>query len=138
MDPASVLSMAGACLTLVTRTVKDVNDIVGKYRKMDQKLALIVARLNTIRATLSQLESWLKTQRDLSNDIDTDLQGAIGACCIVVEEIQLYVTGVRGRGFGGKIRYLWDEGQFLQFSSALDSQIAALGLFMNVMLLYGP
>ncbi|OJD40678.1 ankyrin repeat protein [Diplodia corticola] len=137
MDPATVLSMAGACLTLVTRTVTDVNDIVGKYRKMDQKLSLIAARLGTIKATMSQLESWLRSDGDAAStpEIERDLRDAISACSVVVTEIQLYVTNVRKGWLGGKFRYLWDEGQFLQFSSALDSQIAALGLFVNVILL---
>lgn len=43
MDPVSVISMAGACLTLVTRTVKDVNDLVGKFRNMDQKISYLGA-----------------------------------------------------------------------------------------------
>ncbi|KAL0264064.1 hypothetical protein SLS55_000008 [Diplodia seriata] len=115
----------------------DVNDIVGKYRKMDQKLSLIAARLGTIKATISQLETWLRNEGGAAStpEVDRDLRGAIGACSVVVTEIQLYVTNVRKGWLGGAFRYLWEEGQFLQFSSALDSQIAALGLFVNVILL---
>ncbi|KAL1639424.1 Ankyrin repeat and SOCS box protein 10 [Diplodia intermedia] len=136
MDPATVLSMAGACLTLVSRTVTDVNDIVGKYRK--KKLSLIAARLGTIKATISQLETWLRNEGGsaITPEIDRDLRDAMGACSVVVTGIQLYVTNVRQGWLGGKFRYLWEESQFLQFSSALDSQIAALGLFVNVILLY--
>ncbi|KAK0637880.1 Ankyrin-3 [Lasiodiplodia hormozganensis] len=133
MDPASVMSLTGACLTILVRTVREINELVGKMSNMEQKVNLIVARLNTISATMSQLELWMRTH-DVSR-IAEDLAGAIRSCTLVVGEIESYVKSVKGGWLSGRIRYLWDEGQFLQYQSALDSQVAALGLFLNVILL---
>lgn len=133
MDPASVMSLTGACLTVLVRTVREINELVGKMSNMEQKVNLIVARLNTISATMSQLELWMRTH-DVSRMAE-DLAGAIRSCTLVVGEIESYVKSVKGGWLSGRIRYLWDEGQFLQYQSALDSQVAALGLFLNVILL---
>ncbi|KAF9638968.1 putative ankyrin repeat protein [Lasiodiplodia theobromae] len=118
------MSLTGACLTILVRTVREINELVGKMSNMEQKVNLIVARLNTISATMSQLELWMRTH-DVSR-IAEDLAGA---------QIESYVKSVKGGWLSGRIRYLWDEGQFLQYQSALDSQVAALGLFLNVILL---
>lgn len=131
------MSLTGACLTVLVRTVREINELVGKMQNMEQKVNLIVARLNTITATMSQLELWMR-----SNDVTAgsrmaeDLAGAIQSCTLVVGEIENYVKSVNGGWLSGRIRYLWDEGQFMQYQSALDSQVAALGLFLNVILLY--
>ena len=127
------MSLTGACLTILVRTVREINELVGKMSNMEQKVNLIVARLNTISATMSQLELWMRTH-DVSR-IAEDLAGAIRSCTLVVGEIESYVKSVKGGWLSGRIRYLWDEGQFLQYQSALDSQVAALGLFLNVILL---
>ncbi|KAF2146739.1 uncharacterized protein K452DRAFT_314969 [Aplosporella prunicola CBS 121167] len=136
MDPVTVLSMVGACLTIVTRTTSGTNELATKFQNLEQKVNLIIARLNTITATMTQLERWLRgNQHDMTSNMVDDLTRAVSSCTIVVREIENYVANVKGGRFGGRFRYLWDESQFLQYQSALDSQVTALALFLNVMLL---
>lgn len=135
MEPASIVSLTGACLTLVMRTAKDLNDIVSKFRNVDHKVTLIEAQLNTITATISRLKDWLKTQQQISHGIYSDLSGAIGACTTVVSQLNGYITSLGKGRFKSKVKWVWEDSSLSEYQSALASQIAALGLFLNVILL---
>ncbi|KKY13341.1 putative ankyrin repeat containing protein [Diplodia seriata] len=135
MEPMSIVSLAGACLTLVVRTTRDLNDIAAKFHKMEQMVRLLVAQLNTITTTLAQLERWLNGQPDLGSDVSGALVGAIEACITVVNELAGFVARLKGGWLSSRLLWIWDEGQFAQYQRALDSQITALGLFLNVILL---
>ncbi|KAL1634463.1 hypothetical protein SLS58_010659 [Diplodia intermedia] len=135
MEPTSIVSLAGACLTLVVRTTRDLNDIAAKFHKMEQMVRLLVAQLNTITTTLAQLDRWLNRQPDLGSDVSGALAGAIEACTTVVNELAGFVARLKGGWLSSRFLWIWDEGQFAQYQRALDSQITALGLFLNVILL---
>lgn len=136
MEPTSVISVAGACLTVVLRTSREINELVAKARRIDHTVTLILARLGTIQATVSQLQSWMQTEgSDVSPQVAADLHTAIGACQMVVREILQHVQRVKVGWLGGRVRHLWDEGQYLMYQQSLDSQTAALGIFLNVILL---
>ncbi|KAK8182950.1 hypothetical protein BC567DRAFT_221252 [Phyllosticta citribraziliensis] len=135
MDPASVISVTGACLTAIVRTSRELNEIIAKAKHTDKQVSLILARLGTIRATISQLQSWLHSDQNISPQVVTDLRTAIESCEIVVREVESHVLRVKSGWLGGKIRFIWDEGQFLMHQQSLDSQTAALGILLNVILL---
>ncbi|KAK0644880.1 Receptor-interacting serine/threonine-protein kinase 4 [Lasiodiplodia hormozganensis] len=136
MEPTSVISVAGACLTVVLRTSREINELVAKARRIDHTVTLILARLSTIQATVSQLRSWMmQNEEEVSPQVAADLHTAIGACQMVVREILRHVQRVKTGWLGGRVRHLWDEGQYLMYQQSLDSQTAALAIFLNVILL---
>ncbi|KAK8178165.1 ankyrin repeat-containing domain protein [Phyllosticta citrichinensis] len=108
---------------------------MAKVKHTDKQVSLILARLGTIRVTIPQLQSWLHSDQNISPQVVTDLRTAIESCEIVVREVESHVLRVKSGWLGGKIRFIWDEGQFLMHQQSLDSQTAALGILLNVILL---
>ena len=135
MDPASIVSLAGGCLKIVVGTAKELRQLRRTFKDYEQDINLVQVRLDTIQATLSQLDSWLQAQQRLAPQLIVDFGLAMTACETVVKEIQAHVSRVNSGSIKAKARHLWDEASFTQHQKSLDSQIAALALFLNVIIL---
>ena len=136
MDPLVTLPLVGASLKVIVLASRDLSTLIQKYKTADQRVKLVLARLNTIHATLLQLDSWVVKQQTLAAKLASDLDLAVRSCELVVEDIQKRIDVFKSTERAkGKIRYIWNEPEFLHCQQSLDSQIAALALFMNVIIL---
>ncbi|KAF2136436.1 uncharacterized protein K452DRAFT_130461 [Aplosporella prunicola CBS 121167] len=135
MEPASILTIVVTSLSVVVKTSLALKELSQKYRSVGQEVTLIIVRLNTIEAIVSQIGSWLQKEEPVQEQVAADVQMAVAACEFVVGEIYNHVERVREGWFGGKIRHMWNEEQLLQYQRSLDSQISALGVLLNIAVL---
>jgi hypothetical protein len=136
MDPATIVGLVSASLTIATRlgaTTKDVCELFKTYRGVKTSLDLIASRNLSIRAALAQLKEWISNrQRRLTTEVGEGLESALVSCSMVMKAVEQRLSNIRKSRTTG-VRYLWEERDLKADESNLNSQIAALHLLISAL-----
>ena len=142
MDPASIVGLVSACLSLAEKTTKAIHgswELYTRYQAVGRNVSVLVERLSTVRSALLVLSTWIKSyllKQAGAGELVASLEGAIASCHSVLAGIQELVEGVRVNKSSDKIKFLWNESTIDSLSNSLDSQIGALNLVVSIMHLY--
>ncbi|KAF2795033.1 hypothetical protein K505DRAFT_416711 [Melanomma pulvis-pyrius CBS 109.77] len=135
MEAVSIIALVGSGLAVATKTLKALNDLSQKNTNVEQSTQLLISKLSTVRAALSQLQALLQSdraERFITPQLQSDLSSAMYPCTVVMGAIHQHVRQIQEGWLKGRIRYLWDEKTISEHSVHLDSQISALNLLLQV------
>lgn len=149
MDPISILSIVGSTLSVatgVTKAIGTLSELKSRYRNVPLQISTLIGQLYIVQAALEQVASWSSSglfrdarYQQLAEQIGTSLDSfrpLILALQQHLEELEphedITMTAMK------KISFLWNEKELMAYSSLLDSQVNALGLFLQAVQWYFP
>jgi hypothetical protein len=109
MEPASVVALVGSGLTIVTKTLKNLHDLSTKVNNVEQSVQMILAKLSTLRAALSQLVLFLEsesTQGFITPQLQSDIESSMHPCTVVMTVIDQHVSQIHAGWLRGAVRYV--------------------------------
>jgi hypothetical protein len=136
MEPLGIFGAIAACsqlATLITRVTKNVALLKRQWKDGERSLQLLIIRLSTIRAALTQIKDWSEfgassaSGEELRESLDVAMEG----CQVIVEALDQDITSLLGDSVAARLRHLFDESRIRDHERRLDSQIAALQLLVN-------
>lgn len=149
MDPISILSIVGSTLSVangVTKAIGTLSELKSRYRNVPLQISTLIGQLYIVQAALEQVASWSSSglfcgarYQQLAEQIGTSLDSfrpLILALQQHLEELEpldnITMTAMN------KVSFLWNERELMAYSSLLDSQVNALGLFLQAVQWYLP
>jgi hypothetical protein len=134
MDPFTILSTIGTCMTVLKVTVSGVQsvwELKKQYDQVDLNVAGIRSKLQSIQFSLSLLEKWIRNGGG-DAELVVQLQSSIHTCSVVVAGINAEIRGAsEPASIKDKLKLLWNENVVLEIERKLDSQINALSFLLN-------
>lgn len=149
MDPISILSIVGSALSVangVTKAIGTLSELKSRYRNVPLQISTLIGQLYIVQAALEQVASWSSSglfcharYQQLAEQIGTSLD-SFGPLILALqkhlEELEpqedITLTTMK------KVSFLWNEKELMAYSSLLDSQVNALGLFLQAVQWYFP
>lgn len=142
-DPASILALLGASLTITMRAAcigKDLYSLKAHFQSADQSVRQLSVHVSAIRVAAQSLSSWLEEDAVGSAEvaeIKSCLLDVLSACCDLLLELQNYIAsalaGAETVGFRGAVSYAWNEGVIKETTQTLHHQEVALLLMLQTL-----
>jgi hypothetical protein len=134
MDPFTILSTIGTCMSVLKVAVGGVQSIwelKKQYDQVDISVAGIRSKLQSVQFSLSLLERWVRNGGG-DAELVTQLQSSIHTCSVVVSGINAEIRGAsEPASLRNKLKLLWNENVVIEVERKLDSQINALSFLLN-------
>ena len=118
MDPASILSLISASLTITIRAAtvgKDLYTLGTKYQKADKRILQLSSHVSAVRVAARSLSSWLEADAVGSDEVEEvkgELLQVLQACADLLSDLQDYTSkalvAAEHLTFKGKISLLWN------------------------------
>jgi hypothetical protein len=134
MDPFTILSTIGTCMSVLKVTISGVQgiwELKKQYDQVDINVAGIRSKLQSIQFSLSLLGKWARNGGG-DAELVIQLQSSIHTCSVVVAGINAEIEGAsEPAGLRDKLKLLWNENVITEIERKLDSQINALSFLLN-------
>jgi hypothetical protein len=143
MEPASILSLISASLTITIRAAtigKDLYTLKKSYQKADKHVQQLSTHISAIRVASRSLSLWLEADAIGSDEVEEvkgELLQVLQSCCDLLSEIQDYVckatTGAENLSFRGKVSFLWQGNVIQDAVQTLHHQETAILLILKTL-----
>ena len=136
MDPISIVSLAGACVTLAVR-VAAAASAMEAVATADRAVASLATTLRVFGASLDQLQQWLAaTGAVVSTDLCAAVRSSVADCEVICADLEAHVRrvrpGERRMGISGRLRHLWGGNGLAEQEARLSRQLQSVMLLVNL------
>lgn len=142
-DPASILSLVSASLTITMRAAtigKDLYSLKSKFQNVDKKVYQLSIHVSALRVAARSLSSWLEDDAVGSDEVEEikgELLEVLSACCELLSDLQDHVSsalaGAEKVDFKGAVSYIWNEDIIKETTQTLHQQEVALLLILQTL-----
>jgi hypothetical protein len=143
MDPATIISLVGGCISLAKITVTTIHsayELKDKFDNVEYSVQGLISKLNSIQFSLSMIENWARhgEGRKANNpELFAHLESSIRSCTVVISGINAKVSQKDDKpGVKDRLRFVWNDSLVKGFESDLDSQISAIQFLLITTQLY--
>ncbi|KAF4628851.1 hypothetical protein G7Y89_g9305 [Cudoniella acicularis] len=141
MDPASVLGLTGACISITRNAVgfiSGLSDIRTRYREADLNIENVNTQTDVLRAAADRLQAWLDRRASSLNGEERDtIQRSLTATRNLIERLRTEADGTLQRGSRiarwERMRFLWGQQRLDQYLVGINNQIAAVNIFLQTL-----
>ncbi|KAK4552513.1 hypothetical protein LTR86_010357 [Recurvomyces mirabilis] len=142
MDPISVLSIVGTCVSLSAKLVsigKDIHTIQEAWAGTDDSLQALLVEVNTLSVAVKKISRWLQGPKadSLFADERSCLADSLATCESGLGKLQDHISNVKkdsGKtSTKGKFRHWWDHGDVDKYQALLGRQVQALSFLLQVL-----
>jgi len=142
-DPASVVALVSASLTITIRAAK-----VGKYlyslkpklQKAEKCVQQVSTHVSAIRIAARSLSDWLEDDAVGEEKVEVvkeELLQVLAACGELLSDLESYfskaLAGAEKMRFVGTVSYVWNETVIKETTQTLHQQETALVLILNTL-----
>src|SRR5690349_18540885 len=112
MDPVSAIGLVGTVVGIVDvigRSILSLNDLRKRLTEADLTVTLLIGQLNTVKAALNQVQSWMnESLLEDSNHYQLllDLESSLNSCRLLIGLIDSQISKLE-----------WSEKDALKFES---------------------
>lgn len=137
MDPITILSTIGTCMTVAKVTISGLQslcELKTKYENVNINVRGIVSKVKTVQFALSRLENLARfgDGRDTDTELVDQLEASIQSCVIVMSSIHTEVSvDTNSPRLKDKFKYLWKENTVKDFDKGLDGLMLALQFLIS-------
>jgi hypothetical protein len=139
-DPITIIGAVASCsdiVKIIVRITTNLSSLRSRWSEGDRSLQLLVQKLSTIRAALTEIETWaefnLISSRPTTESLRDWIKVAIDGCEAVIEALDRDVVPLIGDSVGSRLRqfFLDSNSALKEHDSRLQSQISVLQLLLT-------
>ena len=136
MESITALGVASNALEIVTvlsKAIKNINELQSKYRRANLTFTLLENQLITLKSALEEISEW--DMKDCSPQLVQGSESATQSISILVtlldEKLQSFQTDAVGDlTFHSKVMFLWDHAELKEYFGHLNSHIMSLSVLL--------
>jgi len=141
IEPISILSLVGTCLTVGTKAFdvsRGLHDIITALSNSDKDIARLSNQVDLFSCAITQLRAWLAQDPSLSSHLRETLSQSLEHAIIVFLDIEKYVIQVIPKpgeatvGFRRRVRHLWNENAIKEHERMINTQFQAFNLLASL------
>ena len=139
MDPISIISLVEGSMSLILQcgsTIKNLNDLAGRYKKAPLSLSSIIQEVDIIELAWKRIKDWFESYRNEAGDgellerLDKSLK--CGTNVISALQHDLLDYGLMKVGFMQRSKLTWNEKTLRNHQDRIRGQVHAMSLLLQV------
>jgi hypothetical protein len=137
MDPITIIgAVAGATeiIALIARVTTNIAAVRAQWSESARSLQLLIAKLSTIRAALTQIKDWADFNASSSpkgEEMRDNLTVAMEGCQAIIEALDVDVASLVGDSVVSRLKQFFFDSKIREHETRLESQITALQLLLS-------
>jgi hypothetical protein len=137
MDPLTITGAVAACaeiITLVGKVTTNIASLKARWTDGARSLQLLIAKLSTIRAALTQIKDWSDYNAASSpqgEDMKDNLHIAMEGCQVIMEALDVDIASLLGDSMVSRLRQFFFDSKLRDYEDRLESQISAPNLLIT-------
>ncbi len=140
-DPLSIIGAAASIASIVEllgKTVSTLHTLHCRWKEADFTFINLIAQLTALKAALSKLQDWMKTDIDEPHhQLVMDLEASVTCCRMLVRRMDSEVEDLQqnsGTGLDAhnKVKLMVRNGTLEELQKMVDRQTSALTLLLTV------
>jgi hypothetical protein len=143
MEPASIVSLVGTCLSISTRVAtigQQLYTLKERYKHVERNITLFEMQLSALNTAARRVSIWLeRPSTQCPTEMQIELKQSLEACDTLVLLIMEYLSQSQSRqakmGLWSKTKHIWDENTIKEYEGMLRGQVQALSLLLQILAL---